>query len=245
MSRPKDDPDTENGWGQWAETKTNAALDALTKALMPPDETSARRLQRTPMDYALEHAEYLAIAAEGFMEDVNNLDAATMAIEEDDSDTTRQSLHEAFDRALEARSEGLSTLRSRVYEFRKRAERAKSSPVEPEPDKTSSEWCVHLTTFDECPYGCTLIAPPEASIMKAQARSPRRVEPAGAYTNEAPAHPPILPERFNSTSTPEKAGCALCAEGMNSFADPATGNRMHARNGVVTVCTAQNGDERQ
>jgi len=39
----------------------------------------------------------------------------------------------------------------------------------------------------------------------------------------------------------EKAGCALCAEGMNSFADPATGNRMHARNGVVTVCTAQNG----
>jgi len=38
-----------------------------------------------------------------------------------------------------------------------------------------------------------------------------------------------------------KAECALCAEGMNSFADPATGNRMHARNGVVTVCTAQNG----
>lgn len=38
-----------------------------------------------------------------------------------------------------------------------------------------------------------------------------------------------------------KAGCALCAEGMNSFADPATGNRMHARNGLVTVCTAQNG----
>jgi hypothetical protein len=42
---------------------------------------------------------------------------------------------------------------------------------------------------------------------------------------------------------PEKAECALCAEGMNSFADPATGNRMHARNGVVTVCTAQNGSE--
>jgi DNA-directed RNA polymerase subunit RPC12/RpoP len=48
-----------------------------------------------------------------------------------------------------------------------------------------------------------------------------------------------------TTLTPEKAGCALCAEGMNSFADPATGNRMHARNGVVTVCTAQNGDGKQ
>src|ERR1700747_534474 len=33
---------------------------------------------------------------------------------------------------------------------------------------------------------------------------------------------------------PEKAGCALCGEGMTPFAAPATGNRMHARNGVVT-----------
>lgn len=29
------------------------------------------------------------------------------------------------------------------------------------------------------------------------------VEPTGTYTNEAPAHPPIMPKRFNSTSTPE------------------------------------------
>jgi hypothetical protein len=36
----------------------------------------------------------------------------------------------------------------------------------------------------------------------------------------------------------EKAECALCAEGVNSFSDPTTGNRMHARNGVVTVCSA-------
>lgn len=118
------------------------------------DETKARHVQRTPMDYALEHAEYLALAAEGFIEDVNNLDGATMAIEEDDSDTTRHSLQEAFDHALEARSAGMSKLRNRVYEFRKRAERAKGSAQE-------------------------------------------------TYTNEAPSHPPILPERFNSVSLPE------------------------------------------
>jgi hypothetical protein len=41
MNRPRPDPDTENGWGQWAEEKTNAALDALTKALMPQVETKA------------------------------------------------------------------------------------------------------------------------------------------------------------------------------------------------------------
>jgi hypothetical protein len=35
MNRPRPDPDTENGWGQWAEEKTNAALDALTRVLMP------------------------------------------------------------------------------------------------------------------------------------------------------------------------------------------------------------------
>jgi len=46
----------------------------------------------------------------------------------------------------------------------------------------------------------------------------------------------------NGCRRAEKAECALCAEGMNSFADTVTGNRMHARNGVVTVCTAQNGD---
>lgn len=31
-------------------------------------------------------------------------------------------------------------------------------------------------------------------------------------------------------------GCGLCAAGMNSFIDPDTGNSMHARNGVVTIC---------
>jgi hypothetical protein len=35
-----------------------------------------------------------------------------------------------------------------------------------------------------------------------------------------------------------ETGCALCAEGMNSFIDPDTGNRMHARNGTVTLCSA-------
>jgi hypothetical protein len=35
-----------------------------------------------------------------------------------------------------------------------------------------------------------------------------------------------------------KAGCGLCAEGMNSFLDPNTGQMMHARNGTVTFCSS-------
>jgi len=37
--RPKDDPDTENGWGQWVEYKTNDALEELAnlvQRLHPP-----------------------------------------------------------------------------------------------------------------------------------------------------------------------------------------------------------------
>jgi hypothetical protein len=44
-------------------------------------------------------------------------------------------------------------------------------------------------------------------------------------------------------ATPE-TGCGLCAMGMNSFIDPDTGNRMHARNGTVTLCCALKAPER-
>lgn len=33
--------------------------------------------------------------------------------------------------------------------------------------------------------------------------------------------------------------CSPCAAGMNSFTDPDTGKKMHARNGVVDICPAQ------
>lgn len=36
-----------------------------------------------------------------------------------------------------------------------------------------------------------------------------------------------------------KTQCSLCATGMNSFTDPDTGKKMHARNGTVVLCSAQ------
>jgi hypothetical protein len=76
-------------------------------------------------------------------------------------------------------------------------------------------------------YLVTAHATPEG-IISLQDDNGREWEPSGPQQNMA-----------DGSST--KAECGLCAEGMNSFTDPDTGKKMHARNGVVTVCTAENG----
>lgn len=73
--------------------------------------------ERTPADYAIEHGEYLATAAEDFQTAVNNYDSARDS--EDDEEEERVS---------EARSDHWQSLSSAIHEFRKRAERAKAAP---------------------------------------------------------------------------------------------------------------------
>jgi len=52
----------------------------------------------------------------------------------------------------------------------------------------------------------------------------------------------VLPLGARCRRASAKAACGLCTEGMNSFTDPDTGKKMHARNGVVTVCTSEKGN---
>lgn len=66
--------------------------------------------ERTPKDYAIEHAEYMAQAAEELMAATNSLNAEASSMD-----------------AIDRHSHAYRTLESRIYEFRKRAERARSA----------------------------------------------------------------------------------------------------------------------
>lgn len=43
MERPKNDPETDNGWGEWVERKTNEALDLLTDEVLRLTQTGGER----------------------------------------------------------------------------------------------------------------------------------------------------------------------------------------------------------
>lgn len=78
--------------------------------------------ERTPKDYAIEHAEYMAQDAERLLEAINHLNAQ------------RDEDGEAFDsdalaHAEEAATEAFGAVRNGIYEFRKRRDRAAAQPA--------------------------------------------------------------------------------------------------------------------
>lgn len=82
---------------------------------------------RTPTDYALEHAEYLAQAAEGFIDECNELAKAQMARDElcgDECEAATKAADEKVWQAKEAISEGMGRLRACIHGFRTRRDRA-------------------------------------------------------------------------------------------------------------------------
>lgn len=93
-------------------------------------EASTQR-ERSHADYAIEHGEYLAKAADRLLEVLSECDTAASELNELDPDDEEYS--EAtwnLDRAMEAQSDNRSALKTAVYEFRKRAERAKQTAAE-------------------------------------------------------------------------------------------------------------------
>lgn len=86
------------------------------------ERMSRRAPERSAKDYAIEHAEYLAQAVEAYMTARAALDAAVVAYAETDGDDEQQRMDEADAVA----SEHFNGLRGAIYEFRKRAERAKA-----------------------------------------------------------------------------------------------------------------------
>lgn len=77
---------------------------------------SLRAGERTPQDYAIEHAEYLAQYAERLLDAINHLNAQC----DEDGDAFDS---DALARAEEAVTEAFSSVRSGIYEFRKRRDK--------------------------------------------------------------------------------------------------------------------------
>lgn len=78
---------------------------------------------RTPQDYAIEHAGYLATAADDMQAAFGAYGAALDALEEAADDADMDALSEALTHARDDLGEALAVLRDRTHEFRKRASR--------------------------------------------------------------------------------------------------------------------------
>ena len=89
--------------------------------------TEGRANDRSPTDYALEFAEYLAKGAEQFIDAVNLLAQCEQQRDELDGDEPEgivDATDHAVDSARDGVSEFMSGLRNYIYEFRKRRDRA-------------------------------------------------------------------------------------------------------------------------
>lgn len=95
------------------------AAQPSAQAERAPVQAVQATSERTPQDYAIEHAEYMAVDGERLIAAINDFGKA---LQEVDDGTANPS---DVDAARETLTEALGALRSGIYEFRKRAARAK------------------------------------------------------------------------------------------------------------------------
>lgn len=95
-------------------------------------------MTRTPTDFALEHAEYMAKDAERLLDAVTENAAALMALEEDGTDPDGTAdyakLVDRCEQAESALGEHMAHMRSGIHEFRKRRDRALATPAPAQPE---------------------------------------------------------------------------------------------------------------
>ncbi len=104
-----------------AQRKVVADASAILAA--PAEDVRAVGDERSQKDYAIEHAEYMATAADYVGEHFNAYGLALFEFDESDADDDSDML-EAIDSAREDLQESMTNLRHMVYEFRKRRARA-------------------------------------------------------------------------------------------------------------------------
>lgn len=105
-------------------TSNVPVADALRSLLdAPAEDVRAVVEDRTPQDYAIEHAGFLATAADQVLADYQAYSLAQMLSDEGGDDGEAE-LTDAIDEARDDLHEGLRNLREMAYEFRKRRDRA-------------------------------------------------------------------------------------------------------------------------
>jgi len=119
------------GFGVYAVMDAHPDKGALCLAVIDPKDyadaaackpfTWNGTKDRTKQDYAVEHAEYMAVGAEHLLTALNAEDAARMVHDEEGEN------EDALSDAEDARSEAMRALRGYIYEFRKRRDRAKAA----------------------------------------------------------------------------------------------------------------------
>ena len=106
--------------------RVSAERDALQLRLNAADqridEFSGSQTDRSPQDYAVEHAEYMAKSADDVLAKFQAYGLALLAVDEGGDDGEGELL-EAIDSTRQDLQESLVDLRGMVYEFRKRSNR--------------------------------------------------------------------------------------------------------------------------
>lgn len=90
--------------------------------------------ERTPQDYAIEHAEYMAVSDEFLIAAINDFGKAVQEVDDGAANPSD------VDAARETLSEGISGLLSGIYEFRKRWDRAFSGATTPAAPFAKDSW---------------------------------------------------------------------------------------------------------
>lgn len=103
-------------------SKRRSNIDKYRVVTKTPSPIAAALSERSAKDYAVEHAEYMATSADHVFAEYQAYGLALLAVDEGGDDGEGE-LFEAVDSARQDLEEALVTLRSRVYEFRKRRDR--------------------------------------------------------------------------------------------------------------------------
>lgn len=119
---PKEGP-LQRAWKAGYDTGYYVKNPCHERYFLPSEHVRAVVEERTPQDYAIEHAGYLATAADSVQEAYKTYSLAQMNVDEAGDDGEGE-LNELVDDARDDLHEALNDLRGMTYEFRKRRARA-------------------------------------------------------------------------------------------------------------------------